>query len=329
MKSKALFLILIVALTLLVACARGDEAAMDGDLAFGAPAEAPAIEAESAVTVSDDTFSGQSFEVNQQSQVGPERLIIRTGNLSVVVEDSEASALAIARVADARGGWLVASELYESSGAKRGTVTIRVPADQFDAVLAEIKDLALEVRSESTSSQDVTEEFVDLEARLANLEATADRVRAFLDEARNVEEALQVNQELSRLESEIEVIKGRMQYLSQSAAFSTLTVDLIPDELSQPIEIGGWQPEGVAKDAIEALVTALQGLANVLIWGAIFCLPLALLVAIPLFFVGRFVYRRRRASRAAADAAGEPEPESGEEPPAEAQDSTGDRPSGS
>jgi acyl-CoA synthetase (NDP forming) len=60
-----------------------------------------------------------------------------------------------------------------------------------------------------------------------------------LDEARNVEEALAVNQELSRLESDIEVIKGRMQYLSQSAAFSTLAIDVTPDELNQPLDVGG------------------------------------------------------------------------------------------
>lgn len=305
MKSKALFLIILVTSSLLAACARGEEAVADFDRGFAAPAEEPAFEAESGVAVSDDVFTGESFDVNVQSQQGADRLIIRTGNLAIVVEDSEASALAIAQVADARGGWLVASDLYESSGAKRGSVTIRLPAEAFDATLAEIKDLALEVRSENTSSQDVTEEFVDLESRLANLEATADRVRAFLDEARNVEEALQVNQELSRLESEIEVIKGRMQYLSQSAAFSTLTVDLIPDELSQPIEIGGWQPEGVAKDAVEALVTTLQGLVTLLIWGAILCLPLALLVGLPLFFLGRFFYRRRRARKAEKEAGDE------------------------
>jgi hypothetical protein len=154
----------------------------------------------------------------------------------------------------------------------------------------------------STSGQDVTDEFVDLSSRLSNLEATASRVRNFLDEARNVEEALDVNIELSRLEGEIEVIKGRMQYLSQSAAFSTLTVRLTPDILSQPIEIGGWRPQGVARDAISALVNTLQGLATFLIWMAIYLLPLILLFGLPLWFLIRFIrqwrQKRRIASRA-------------------------------
>lgn len=294
MKTKALILIIGLSLALLTACAMGAQESRSFEA--GAPAPDFAEEAPAEAEF-DSTISSDDLKVSLQTQDGPERLIIRTGSLSIVVEDTEASAQSIAQMAEGRGGWLVESNIYESNGAKRGTVTVRVPAEQFDATVAEVKDLALEVRSENTSSQDVTEEYVDLESRLANLEATADRVRGFLDEARNVEDALDVNRELSRLESDIEVIKGRMQYLDQSAAYSTLTVDLIPDELSQPIEIGGWRPEGVAKDAIEALVSALQVLANVVIWGAIFCLPLGLLVGVPLFFVGRFFYRRRQRRR--------------------------------
>jgi hypothetical protein len=263
-----------------------------------APAE-PALDGESGASMAGDTLK----TVNLQSQVGAERLIIRTGDVTIVVQDSETAAADVGQLADALGGWLVSSDLYESSGYKRGSVTIRIPAERFDDAVAEIKAMALEVRSESTSSQDVTEEYVDLESRLANLEATADRVRGFLDEARNVEDALDVNRELSSLEGDIEVIKGRMQYLSQSAAYSTLTVNLIPDEISQPVEIGGWRPEGVAKDAIETLVSTLQTLADAAIWAGIFCLPLAVLAGVPLFFIGRAVYRRRRRRRAAADEA--------------------------
>ncbi len=129
-----------------------------------------------------------------------------------------------------------------------------------------ISGLATEVTRLSTSGQDVTEEFVDLDARLGNLEATAARLRTFLDESRNVEEALAVNMELSRVEGEIESLKGRMQYLQQSAAFSSINVDVTPDVLAQPIQVTGWQPTGVAKQAIEALVAALQSLGTAAIW---------------------------------------------------------------
>jgi hypothetical protein len=83
-----------------------------------------------------------------------------------------------------------------------------------------------------------------------------------------------------------------MKFLSESAAFSTLTIHLTPDELAQPIEIAGWRPGGVAKSALEALISVLQGLVDLLIQGVIFCLPLALIFGIPAYFVLRFGYRR-------------------------------------
>jgi hypothetical protein len=109
-----------------------------------------------------------------------------------------------------------------------------------------------------------------------------------------VEEALAVNAELSRLEGEIESLKGRLQYLNQSATFSTITVNITPDELSQPLEVGGWRPTGVFRDAVEALVSALQGLATVVIWIVVVLLPLALIVLVPLGLVVTFVWRRLR-----------------------------------
>jgi hypothetical protein len=129
---------------------------------------------------------------------------------------------------------------------------------------------------------------------LANLEATADRVRAFLDETKNVEEALAVNQELSRLEGEIEVLKGRIKYLEQSSAFSTVSIDLTPDILSQPIEVGGWQPQGVVRSALEALISALQTLVDIAIWLVLFLLPVLIIIAIPIWLLVTLVRRWRR-----------------------------------
>jgi hypothetical protein len=200
---------------------------------------------------------------------------------------------------ESNGGWVVSSSLYQySETAKTGDITVRVPSDGYNSALEAIKGMALEVTNESSSGQDVTDEYVDLSSRLANLEATAARVRNFLDESQNVEEALAVNQELSRLEGDIEVIKGRMQYLSQSASFSTISVHLTPDEASQPIELAGWRPQGVAKNAIEALITALQGIANFLIWFVIFILPVLLIIGVPIWLVIRFFARRRRKAAA-------------------------------
>ncbi len=297
MSGKKLIVLLVFVL-MLVAC--GSQASYDESLPAAAPMEMEMAPEEAAMDTMDsdgaafrDTAVANSVTV-AQTELPQERLIIRTADLSIVVPDTDEALAAIGQMAEANGGWVVNSSVYQySETAKTGSITVRVPADGFVSATEAIKALATAVQQESVSGQDVTEEFVDLTARLANLEATAERVRAFLDETRNVEEALSVNQELSRLEGEIEVLKGRMQYLSQSAAFSTITVNLTPDELNQPIEIGGWQPQGIAKDAVEALVTAVQFLLSALIWLVIFLLPLALLIVLPLWLVIRWLRRRK------------------------------------
>lgn len=247
-----------------------------------APASAPM---EVANTVSQSTA---------QSIIPAQRLIIRNGNLDVLVVDTEATLAQISALAEGLEGWVVSSSTSRYLTSKQGYITIRVPSTQFETVMNQIKDMSVEVRSESSSGQDVTEEYVDLASRLGNLEATAARVRGFLEETQNVEEALAVNVELSRLEGDIEVIKGRMQYLSQSAAFSTISVSITPDIVSQPIEVSGWRPQGVFREAIDALIEALQGLGTFLIWVAVYILPLFILVVLPAYFIGRRVWRWMR-----------------------------------
>jgi hypothetical protein len=299
MKRRNFLLTILILVLFAAACGSAAQTSVENRDAPGAvveeamemPAEEPAMEAPQAIPIVQATVA---FAGDTAAQPGQERLIIRTADMSIIVADTEDAMARIAAMANENGGWVVGSNVFQASEtAKTGNITIRVPAEGFQSALDAIRALSVEVTNLNTSGQDVTEEFVDLEARLANLEATAERVRAFLDETRNVEEALAVNAELSRLESEIEVLKGRMQYLSQSAAFSTITVQLTPDILAQPIEVGGWQPEGVAREAIEALVTTLQGLASALIWLGIYFLPIILLIGIPILLIIWFIRRRR------------------------------------
>ena len=300
MKRRILTLVTLIVLSLAaVACAGRSSQAISEEYAGGVlmPA-APEMDREQAAVAESAAFD-QS--VTNQLPSGQERLIIRTANMSIVATDTEEALNAIAALANNGGGWVVSSEVYQSGNdTKTGYIQIRIPAEGFQSVLDAISGLAVKVTSLSTSGQDVTEEFVDLSARLGNLEATAARLRTFLDEARNVEEALAVNVELSRVEGEIESLKGRMQYLQQSAAYSSITVNVTPDALAQPIQVGGWQPTGVAKEAVEALIGMLQMLANTAIWLVIFALPVLLVILLPFILLFWLIKRLRRRERAAA-----------------------------
>jgi hypothetical protein len=274
------------------------EAYMDS---AAAPEMAMETEESAGLAYRADEQAGEDFVMLQES--GQERLIIRTGDMSIVVPDTEQAMTSIAQMANDNGGWVVSSNVFQyDETAKTGNMTVRIPAAGFQSFLDAVQLMSVEVTRISTSGQDVTEEYVDLSARLNNLEATADRVRNFLDETKNVEEALAVNQELSRLEGEIEALKGRIKYLEQSAAFSTVSIDLTPDILSQPIEVGGWQPQGVAKSALESLISAIQTLVDITIWLLIAVLPILLIIAIPIWLLIVLIRRwlRRRKAKAVA-----------------------------
>ena len=311
MKRRILIAVtLTIAMLGIVACSsRASQLVANDSAEFysgAAPSEAPMARM---VTIEE---SGLADNAASQVPVGQERLIIRTADMSIVATDTEEALASIAAMADSGGGWVVSSNVYQSSDtAKTGYIQIRIPAEGFQSVLDAIAGLAVEVTNLSTSGQDVTEEYVDLSARLGNLEATAARLRTFLDESRNVEEALAVNTELSRVEGEIEALKGRMKYLEESSAFSSITVNVTPDELAQPIQIGGWQPGGVAKEAIEALISMLQVLANTVIWFLLFALPILLIIAIPfvlLIWFIKWLRRRGRTDDAPEPVAAEPSP---------------------
>ena len=199
MQRRTILIGLVVISAFLSACAGGmDEASMEPSKDFFFEEEAMEESAGSEAP----NFSADTVQVAFESAQVQERLIIREGNMDIVVENTDDSLAEISRLADSNGGWVVSTNVFDGGQAKSGNITIRVPVEQFDATMEQIRQASIEVRSESTNSQDVTEEYVDLDARVANLEATADRVRSFLDESRNVEEALAVNQELSRLEGD-------------------------------------------------------------------------------------------------------------------------------
>jgi hypothetical protein len=229
-----------------------------------------------------------------QSQPGQPRLIIRTADMTLIVTDTLTQLDAISKIAGSHGGFIVSSSTSRYEDEMQGQVTLRVDAAQFEQALSDIRALAVEVRNESVRGEDVTAEFVDLDAQLKNLEAAEAQLQQILKQATKTEDVLNVYRELTAIRGQIEQIKGRMKYLSQSAAMATISVSLIPDALAQPVDVGGWQPAGVAKNAVEALIASLQGLVSIGIWFVIAVAPLLLIVAIPFVILFTLIRRSRR-----------------------------------
>jgi len=235
-----------------------------------------------------------------------ERKVIRTADLAIVVEDTQAAIARLRAIAITYGGYVAEANVWQvKENLMRGTVTLRVDAERFDEVLDRIREIALEVQRENIGSQDVTEEYVDLQARLRNLEATEQELLALLKEVRertrSADEVLQVYRELTRIREEIERIKGRMQYLENRVQLATITVELIPKE-EKPIVEPGWHPGQTLRNALGALASAAQALVSAAIWLVIFVLPLLLAIGAPvgLIVVGVRRWWRGRPAREAA-----------------------------
>ena len=237
------------------------------------------------------------------SPVQQDRVVIYTGNLSLVVQDTQEAVTAITDLAAEQGGYVSGAYIYLDDDVMRGSITIRILAENYRDTMEKLRELAVRVESVNTNTQDVTEEFIDLEARKVNLEYTEEALQKLLDERQKVgrtQDILEVYRELTNIRGQIEQIDGRLRYLSNQSALSTITVELIPHILYQPVSVGGWEPRGVAKSALQSLVAALQGLVSILIWAVIFILPLLVIILIPIgiiVLVIRSVVRRRRAAK--------------------------------
>ncbi|MFN8475792.1 MAG: DUF4349 domain-containing protein [Anaerolineae bacterium] len=258
-----------------------DAAGKAAGAAPSAPAAAPAPESGDAIPSAADT-----------------RLIVRNGDLGIVVSDAEQARGRIQRIAEGAGGYVTNANLYRENDVLRGTVTIRVPADKFDGVLADIKGVGSRSENEHISSSDVTEEYTDLNARLRNLEATEKELLALLTTTREksgrADDVLAVYRELTSIRADIERIKGRINFLDKSTAMATLAVTLLPSPISRPIVDEAWAPLQTVRDAFRAMLLMLQGLANAAIWVAIMGVPVLLIVGLPLAALVWLIRRWRR-----------------------------------
>ncbi|MBT3538991.1 DUF4349 domain-containing protein [Candidatus Parcubacteria bacterium] len=225
------------------------------------------------------------------TSVAQDRLIIKTGNMSMVVENVRDAIKKIGEYAIEKGGFIVSSDISKSGLALYGNITLRIPVESFDEGLEEVKSYG-EVTSQRVNGQDVTEEFVDLDAQVKNLRATENQFLEIMKKATEIEDILAVQRELSRVRGDIDRIEGRMKYLRKSADLSTLTVHLStdPDVLPAWDEEDQWKPFAQIKQAFRSLVDVSQGVINFLIWIVIY-IPLWLFFSLVIFIVVKIIQR--------------------------------------
>ncbi|MEW5941007.1 MAG: DUF4349 domain-containing protein [Chloroflexota bacterium] len=238
--------------------------------------------------------------------VTTDRLIIRNGQLTLTVKDTiaaqkEVEAI-VAELKEEDAFVVSANERASYEGASPYIdMAIRVPADKFDEVMDRLAAMAVNVEGRSETAQDVTEEFVDLNTRLESLEAARDRLLQIMKEADTAEELLLAEQQLTQREAEIESLKGRIKYLSESARLSSITISLLPYRPDQPLDTR-WRPAETVRNAFDALINSLRGFADFLILFVIAILPWLALIGAIWWGVRQVMKKRREKSQAGSSA---------------------------
>ena len=333
MKSRSgLFLLLVIA-AMIVLAACGGAAATEAPSATEAPAiEAPLAAAgdqfaQSGIAVEKSASAGQeqsadaialapmptaaAFEIANSSGdltviERSNRMIVKNADLRLTVKDTDVAIDGATQIIGDAGGYIVSSRVwyqdYYGNNLKYAAITIGVPVDEFEKVLSRLRGLALKVVDETAAGDDVTEQYVDLQSQLTNLESTRARIQDFLKDAKTVDEALRINQELANIEGQIEQIKGQMNYLNDRSAYSTITVNLEPElpvltpvptftpvPTATPIP---WNPGETFGEAKSTVTVLYQGIGNFLIWLGVVILPIVLPPALILWGIWKWLNRK-------------------------------------
>ncbi|MBI5032516.1 MAG: DUF4349 domain-containing protein [Chloroflexi bacterium] len=295
----------LIALSTVIACA--------SPTAAPAPAAAPVIAASSSASsapvptrmVAASSAASSSAASSIASGVSPssapsinpsalntQRKIVKNAQLQLTVESTDVALDRLTGITTDMGGYILSTRVFTEGGLKAATISFAVPVDQFESTMRRVRAVALKVEQESSSGQDVTDQYVDLESQVKNLEATANRIRDFLTKAQTVEEALKVNQQLSDVEKQIETLKGKMNQIDGRSAFSTITAELrepkptpvpaptmtpTPTPTPTPLPVG-WNPTDTLDKAVGAQKSLLKVFIDLAIWLVVVPLPYAIVI---------------------------------------------------
>lgn len=221
-----------------------------------------------------------------------ERRIVKVGEVSIEVEEVGVAVGEVRALANDLGGYVGATEASDAEGS--ATLTLRIPAERFDAALERVRELGLEVLHESTREEDVTSAIVDLEARIENLRASETTYRSLLERATAIEDILAVQARLDEVRSQIEQLQAQAESLSGQADMSTLTVQLVARAVPVETTTEGWNPGETVEQALAAVLALGQAVLTALIWIGIVVVPLGLLAAVVIVLVLRLASPLRR-----------------------------------
>lgn len=289
---KSLSILLVVTSLCLVGCTRQLESAKR-DARPQASTELPRLDNQSANKVSyNETIKPMAIEATI------DRKIIRNADLTIEVASTAQAQQQVTQIAETNGGFVVTSEAKQRENtepAKRTVdikLVVRVPSPQFNSALSQIESLATNMPQRNVTGQDVTEEFIDLEARIRTQKALELQFLEIMKQAANVADALEVQRQVAEVRTEIERLEGRKRFLANQSSLSTITVNLTtPAPIIVTASGFGHSVREAASDSLDLA----SGLVLFFVRFVIVLSPIFLFIILPLALVA--LYFRRRAQR--------------------------------
>jgi hypothetical protein len=212
---------------LLAACSSQSEEKSSMDMAQSNRSES------GAVAISED--SAVETEETKKSDESVDRMVIYKANLRMRVKNFENAQREMEAKAKKYGGFMIGSNSYRDSNEQvSGSITLRIPQEHFQGFLNDAEGVAEEVLERNVNGQDVTEEYVDLGSRLKAKRAVEERLLEFMKNAQKTEDLLKISNDLSVVQEEIERVMGRMKFLENQSALSTITIDLYEENVIVP-----------------------------------------------------------------------------------------------
>lgn len=284
-KNKILSLLVIVILFLLL------RNSVDNKLYFPALKKAVDYSASRSTGfgVAEDSFSSYNSAPNLNVK---DRMVVKESSMSLLVSDVTNTQKLLIKKAEEIGGYMINSNLQNPEEAASASIILRIPVDKLDETLAYFRTLAVKVVSENLQGTDITDQYVDIKARMDTLLKTKKKFEDILDKAVQVQDILTVQRELINLQSQIDSLQGQEDYLKKSTQASKITIYLSTDELSLPYApTESWRPNVIFKEAVRSLIGAFRQIGTLIIWIIVFSV-----IWVPLLILFLFIKNRRKIS---------------------------------
>lgn len=237
------------------------------------------------------SYYEESFDTAGQTAADIDQRIIKTGDMQLRVDAITKAIDAISDIAAQHEGFVQSSNEYENpDGSRYGWITIRIPSEQFEASLTQIKEHAVVVQSESVDARDVTERYTDLEARLRNTQAEEEAYLSLLNRAGSVSDLLEVQRELSRVRGNIESLQGQIQYLENQTSLSTITVHL-EEERMITISSKRFRIAPIFTEAVQSVILVARWIVTAVVWIVVLGIGIGIPLAI-LYWIARQIIKR-------------------------------------